>query len=513
MLTKGIDNLWSEAKVQDITNAVIAMERRGFVLDVDFCNAKAAEAREDERKALNRLWELYYDCTGQQPDHWAEQIDVDAIWSSPKQLQALVHGELGMPRSPVWKKGKVKDGEVKLDEVALEWIRARLKSQGRATWSEETVERYRDLLQGIINLRRVRGCLKYLTKLPTYVGPDGRVHPVCGPAGDDDDRVGAVTGRLAVKNPEGQQIPRNKKKDRYRIRRAFIAPPGRRLVVADYSALEVVIMAHICLHLFGDDQLARMVAVGAPDIHSTNARKVFGELLGWSTEEAAKIIGCKVPPGAPEYVRDFELGMFKCPHKPECKECPSENAVGKGLRDLIKAIWYGLMYGKGAYGFGASLTDGNGNPIGEEKAGEIVEGLLDAVPAVRKYQAWVRVFIKQHGGIPSLAGRWCPLADLLREGTRWAEDRAWRRALNYPMQAGGADIVGAAMVLIEADDLLRELGFGVILQIHDELILEGPEENADAALERVMYLMTHCFKLLVPLQVSGHHGKNWDEAK
>lgn len=462
--------LYGRAQIDAIDRAVVQMEATGFLLDVQYCQIQEAKARSDELLVLDSL-------RGRLVDLGVSSEDPDAIWTSPKQMAGLLHGTLKAPKSPVWKKGRTKleKGEVKTDEVALNWVALKTPA-------------LRPLIADVIRLRRVRGSIKYLSKLPTYVGPDGRVHPVCGPAGDGDNRPGALTGRLAFKAPEGQQMPSEEEKDPYQIRRAFVAAPGNVLIVADYTALELFILAHICLVLFGDAQLAEM-AVG-PDIHSVNAKMVFGDYLGWTE------------PGTGRKVQDIPLGEFK-----------KGNPFAQKLRRMIKTIWYGLMYGKGAYGFGTSLTDENGEPIGEELAGKIVEGILSSIPGIRRYQEWVREFIQVHEGIPSLAGRWCPLADLVREGSTWSLARAWRRALNFPMQAGGADIVGAAMVAASTDPQLREWGFRVILQIHDEIVMEGPEEYAEAARVRLKYLMENSYMLRIPLQVSAKIARNWAEGK
>lgn len=460
--------LYASARIADIELCAVEMERNGFLIDTEFCAATAERARYEEQESLREL-DFHLGTLGVPPLPGSRDI-----WSSPKQMLALFHTVLRCPRSPVWKKGKVRDGEVKLDEVALRWIALR-------------EPRVRPLVNEIINLRKIRGAIKYLTKLPTYIGPDGRVHPVCGPAGDGDDRVGALTGRFAMKAPEGQQIP-NPERDRFQVRSAFVAAPEHRLIVADYGALEVVILAHILIVLFGDHQLANLCDPNCPelegtDIHCLNARRVFGEGLGWTLKDGRA-------------VKDLPLVAFK------------KDPLAKPLRAMIKTIWYGLMYGKGAYGFGASLTDDQGNPIGEELAGKLVEGILNAIPGIRRYQEWVRAFILEHKGIPSLAGRWCPLADLIDTGREWAISRAWRRALNFPMQAGGADIVGAAMVAVVRDPVLRRLGARLILQVHDELVLECPEQNAAEAADRVKWLMINTFLLRLPLQVSiGIHAR------
>lgn len=533
MLSSSWD-LLGPSKLLEIDDAIVEMERTGFLLDTGYCDRQLSIASNHEAEQLENLYRWVqqrgYDVLPggvkenelelvkkqlkngtwkesvkkkvvyRRPDWMEEKNETNTVWTSPTKLRRFLHsfdpGALGLPPSPIWKKGKVKidRGEVKIDEAALDWLAARYPE-------------HRDKLKWIINLRRIRGCMKYLRKLPTYVAPDGRIHPVCGPAGDRDDRVGAVTWRLAMKNPEGQQIPSDKKKDVYRIRKAFIAGPGNVLIVADYSALEVVGLAHICKVLFNDDQLAKMVAPGAPDIHSTNARQIFGSLLNWTVPEGYPDVGKRVD--------SFDLLAFKCPDDMAPEEAKQlEHPYAKYLRGLVKTVWYGLQYGKGAYGFGASMLDAKGNPIGEERAGQIVEGLLRAVPALRWYQDWVREFITEHAGIAGLNGAWCDLSELINdEADDWQIQRAWRRALNFPLQNFGAVVVGMAMVAISKDPLLRKLGFKTILQVHDELVLEGPLEFAEEAKERVRVLMTTCFPLSVPLQVSAKIGPTWEEAK
>jgi DNA polymerase I-like protein with 3'-5' exonuclease and polymerase domains len=451
--------------------AVYTMERNGIHIDADYCVAGARAAELDIQAAWVSLANVFGDitterCFGMPPDLQSVSCE------SPKEIAKLLHGEVGLKPSPYWSKGKVKrdKGEIKLDAVAIGWL---MKENPK----------YKATLGTILDLRRARGCYKYLRKLHGFVcSTTGRIHPCFGASGAGDDRSGAVTGRLACKLPELQQIPRNKKKDKYGIRGAFTAPPGCALVACDFTALEVVILAHITQRLFQDDNLARAVAPGAPDIHGVNALLVYRDFLGL--------------PGLTGVIPD------------QMKEHP----VGAPLRDQIKAVWYGLQYGKGAYGFGNTLLDEQGAVIGEKAAGGLVEGILRARPGIRQYQEWVREYILEHKGIPSLLGRWCSLEDLI-PGEEWQENRAWRKALNFPMQAGGADICGIAMARVADDLVLARMGYRLILQVHDEIILEGPEDLAGEAMARLTYLMTHGMPLDVPLQAPGHSGQNWLQLK
>lgn len=455
-------------RLKNIDDSVYAMERNGILVDTEFCRVGAAKAADD----IAGEWFNVVKAVGQEQATaivgLPPQMSQDGSQGeSPKALAQLLHTEMGLAKSPYWKKGKVKDDEVKCDAVALGWL-------------ARTYPQHQPLLLAILALRKARGCYKYLNKLPGFVNPTtGRVHPIFGAASADDDRVGAVTGRLAVKLPELQQIPKDKRKDKYRIRKAFSAAPGNVIIEADYTALEVVILAHVCQALFQSDDLAKAIQPGAPDIHGVHALAVYRDFM-------------KVPGFdgvTPDNLKQSAMAQY---------------------RDDLKTVWYGLQYGKGAYGFGYSMFDERGVAIGEERAGLLVEGLLSFRPAIRDYQQFVREFILRHRGIPSLLGRWSDLSDLV-PGKEWAENRAWRKALNFPMQAGGADIVGLAMGRLAGSEALRRLGFRMILQVHDALMFEGPESAAEEAKALISLEMTRDMPLSVPLQAPAHHGLTWED--
>ncbi len=469
-------DLYTSARVDEIERAVVEMEQNGFALDVPYCEKTAATARNDETLSLEYLRRWLHEMG---VEDLAQPIEEGGInWASPTQVASLLHDRLRLPVSPVWKKGRVNvaAGERKLDEAALEWIRNRSGASVRTGLDE------------LVRLRRIRGAIKYLTKLPNYVAPDGLVHPVSGPASDDDSRAGTITWRLACKNPEVMQIPTDPKKDWYRIRRAFIAPEGHTLIVADEKALEVVILAHLLIRLFDDHQLADMVAPGAPDIHSVNARRVFGDFLGWERH------------GRP--VREFNLSCFQDPDYPGLQQ----------LRQDIKAVWYGLMYGKSAYGFATSLRDERDNPIGEEAAGKIVSALFGAIPGIPNYQGFIRNYVIANHGIPGLGGAWCDLSELTKSGKEWALNRAVRIAQNYPCQEGGARIIGHAMVECTRDATLRAAGLRLERQVHDEFNFRIPKtSDIPAAVQRIERHMVS-YPLESTLQVSIGVGDNWDNA-
>ena len=465
-------DLYNAAKISRIDDAQIEMEYNGFMLDAEYCARGLEVAKKDERAILDSLRGALEGRLGR------PAAAPDDIWSSHPKTIGVLEKVLKLPPSPYKVKGKVDlaAGKRSTDKRALEWILARAGDDTEA----------RRIVEGITELRRVRNSAKYLEKFPRFIGSDGFIHPVCGPAGDEDDRVGAITGRFGMKNPEGQQIPKDPKKDRYFIRRAFVAPPGMKLIIADYTALEVVVLANICEMLFGDTLLLDLTAPGR-DIHAYNAHRIFGDFLDWRTDTGRRI-------------RDFaDPGLYKC--DPELA----------WYRELVKAIWYGLMYGKGAYGFGLTLKDKNGEAIGESKAQEILDALYQACPSIKKWHDWVREWLKIHAGICGLDGRWIDYSDLMARG-KWGFEAACRGADNGPMQITGAAAIGAAMVSVIDCPEIRRRGGLLQLQIHDELQLRGPEAEA----ERLGHLLREHMESAFPLKnlrSTVGIGDNWMEAK
>lgn len=465
-------SLYDSAKIQAIEEAAIVMERNGFMIDPAYCAAGLQTAQADEQGCLAML-RATLALLGVPP-----LPGVDNVWSSQKQLPFLLENVLGMPPSPYKMKGKVDlaSGARSTDKRALDWIRGCVSGDAAK----------RRIVEGVVELRRIRSGIKYLEKFPRFIGPDGFIHPVCGPAGDDDDRVGAITGRFGMKNPEGQQIPRDPKKDRYRIRRAFIAPPGQKLVVADYTALEVVILANICEMLFGDTLLLDLTGPGQ-DIHAFNAHGIFGKQLDWRTDSGRRI-------------RDFETqSLYKT--DPELS----------WYRDTVKAVWYKLQYGGTVHGFATSLLDKDGEPVGETRAREIVEALYAACPPIQKWHGWVANFLRKHRGIPGLDGRWIDYGDLIDKG-QWGFEAACRGADNGPMQMTGAATIGAAMVSCNEDPEFDKMGAKMQLQVHDELQYRAPAENAQRCGELLEEHMVNAFPLK-NLRVEWGIGDNWEEVK
>lgn len=467
-------DLYEAAQIQRIDDATIEMEWNGFMLDANYCARGLVVARQDESAILASLRGALREVTGALPE------EPDSIWTSHPKTIHVLEKVLGLPPSPYRVKGKVNlaAGERSTDKRALEWILSRI--------GDDRPRQARAIVENITELRRVRNSAKYLEKFPRFISSDGFIHPVCGPAGDEDDRVGAITGRFGMKNPEGQQIPKDPKKDRYFIRRAFVAPPGMKLIVADYTALEVVVLANICEMLFGDTLLLDLTAPGC-DIHAYNAHRIFGHLLDWRTDSGRRIKDFADPK---LYKTDKELEWY---------------------RDLVKAIWYGLMYGKGAYGFGLTLKDKNGEILGESRAQEILDALYQACPSILKWHRWVETWLKEHGKICGLDGREVDYKDLISRG-KWGFAAACRGADNAPMQITGAACIGAAMVSVLDSTEIRRAGGLLQLQIHDELQLRGPESRASHLAGLLKEIMENAFPLK-NLRSTVGIGDNWMEAK
>lgn len=458
------------APVGVVTNA---MERTGVPVSAD-------RLREIEANMASKAEELRKEL--------AQWCGRDINWNSWQQLARWMHdpkaeGGLGMDPSPYCKKGEVPDDKISTDDRALEWLAGHNP----------------DHRQGIQTLRSLRTHERMGRYARSWLAvaiphPDGtlRLHPSFGLASDRDNRPGAKTGRFGVKNPALNQVPTRTDaagelgvpKDPAYIRRAFVAPRGKKLVVVDYSQLEIVELAHCITKLFGpDDPLVTRVRAGK-DIHGPLAQYAFGTLANDAEVMAASV----------------DLGDFK--KVPKLKL----------LRELAKAGVYGNNYGKGKKGFANSVFMPDGSPLGDARAELLVDGLNGLYPGIRRFQEFIREFIERHGLIISPYGRWMPLPNA-RAQQRGLRNRAWRQALNYPMQAGGQEIMALALIAIHANQRLKELGYELLMVIHDEILGMAPEESAEEALGIVEHIMVEVVELLAPLKAEGAIGDNWKDTK
>ncbi len=346
---------------------------------------------------------------------------------SPKQLQALLFDELKLPAVL-----KTPTGQPSTNEEALEAIA-----------DQHELPRVILEYRGLAKLRST-----YTEKLPEMINPGtGRVHT-------SYHQAGAATGRLASSDPNLQNIP-IRTEDGRRIRKAFVAPEGRKLVACDYSQIELRIMAH----LSEDVGLLNAFAAGA-DIHRATAAEVFGRKL---------------------------------------------DEVTSNERRAAKAINFGLMYGMSAFGLARNLG------IGRGEAQDYIATYFSRYPGVRDFMERTRQQARDQGYVETVFGRRLYL-EYIQRGTQGQRAGAERAAINAPMQGTAADIIKRAMVDIDtwiaghADKAL------MILQVHDELVFEADDGFVDTLLAEVPARMSSAAELRVPLVVDSGVGINWDEA-
>ena len=457
------------------SRCIVELERNGFSVNVPLLNSKCETARQDEQLELYQLREDYrqYDFPSKTDD------EIDAIWSSSKQLLELVHSWLNLEPSPIYKKGQVATwkGEVRLDGVALDYLGNKYKE-------------HRVFLHRIRNLRTIRGCIKYLSKLPRFVGSDGLIHPTYGPMGDEDENSGTHTGRLGMKNPEGHQIPLEEEKDPYHIRECFDVPKGYVKIVRDYQAMEVVELAYLCDKLFDDQSLYEAVKLGGK-FHSKNAYNVFGKKLGWQYD------------GRP--ISSYGLDEFK-------------TTLSKYRKDA-KTVWYGAQYRKSGRGFGFTLLDTDGYPIGENAGQDVLDAFLEEAPALQKWYDFTDSWLLSHTYMPTPGGRLRDFADLLednRHGKEFKKDwkfrSAARKAGNHPIQGKGAEIKTLAIWYFISNPRTKAIGAMLEMDMHDELhvrCLPEVADEVDAILKDSMERAGKKYGCIT----DGGRGTTWKDAK
>ncbi|GAA3914314.1 DNA polymerase I [Luteimonas lutimaris] len=346
---------------------------------------------------------------------------------SPKQLQALLFDELKLPAVLKTPKGQPSTNEEALEAIADQHELPRVILDYRA-------------------LAKLRST--YTDKLPEMINPDtGRVHT-------SYHQAGAATGRLASSDPNLQNIP-IRSDDGRRIRKAFVAPPGRKLLACDYSQIELRIMAH----LSEDAGLLSAFASGA-DIHRATAAEVFGRKL---------------------------------------------DEVTTNERRAAKAINFGLMYGMSAFGLARNLG------ISRGEAQDYIALYFSRYPGVRDFMERTRNEARERGYVETVFGRRLYL-EYIGKGTQGQRAGAERAAINAPMQGTAADIIKRAMVAVDACLAPHADRAKMILQVHDELVFEADEGFIDTLLAEASRLMCAAAELRVPLVVDSGVGANWDEA-
>jgi len=394
-------------------NVLSRVERNGALIDAGLLGEHSRELAERMAALQSEAWEQA-----------GGQFNLD----SPKQLQEVLYGRLDMPVLKKTPKGQPSTAEPVLQDLARQGYEL-----------PATIMEYR----GVNKLRST-----YTEKLPLQINQrTGRVHT-------SYHQAVAATGRLSSKDPNLQNIPIRTAEGR-RVRQAFVAPPGRRLVAADYSQIELRIMAH----LSGDAGL-RTAFENKQDIHRATASEVFGERLEDVTEDQ---------------------------------------------RRSAKAINFGLIYGMSAYGLSRQLG------VSQAVARDYIDRYFTRYPGVHDYMERTRERARDQGYVETLFGRRLYLPSINARAVMQRQ-AAERTAINAPMQGTAADVIKRAMISV--DRWLAESGLEalMVMQVHDELVFEVEESRVETLVDGVRNRMEAAADLAVSLVVDCGVGVNWDEA-
>jgi len=407
----GLSFIYSEIEIP-ARDILFRIERTGVAIDSALLAQQSGELGK-------RLLELENDAY--------EAADQPFNVNSPKQLAEILFVKLGLPVKKKTPSGTPSTDEEVLSELALDYPLPKILLESR-------------------QLAKLKST--YTDKLPKMVNQEtGRVHT-------SYMQAVAVTGRLSSSEPNLQNIPVRSAEGR-RIRAAFIAPPGGHIVSADYSQIELRIMAH----LSQDERLMEAFAQGE-DVHRATAAEIFG-------------------------VTPIE--------------------VGADQRRVAKTINFGLIYGMSAFGLARALD------IERGAAQSYIERYFARYPGVARYMEETRNQAKINGCVETVFGRrlWLPEIRAAQAGRRQGAERA---AINAPMQGTAADLIKLAMIAVQRwiDD--AGLKTRQVMQVHDELVLEVPDDELQRVRIELPPHMTQVAKLRVPLAVEVGVGANWDEA-
>jgi DNA polymerase I len=397
---------------QPLEPVLLAMEQHGVLVDREQLRL---QSREFSRQLQELLLQAHREA--------GHEFNIE----SPRQLQQILFERLQLPvrrRTPT---GQPSTAEDVLEELAASFALPRIVLEYRA-------------------LAKLKST--YTDKLPELVhGRTGRIHT-------NYAQAVAATGRLSSVDPNLQNIPVRGAEGR-RIRKAFIAPPGAVLLAADYSQIELRIMAH----LSGDESLRAAFAEDR-DVHQATAAEVFG---------------CEL------------------------------TAVSADQRRTAKVINFGLMYGMSAFGLARNLG------IERSTAQQYIERYFQRYPSVRRFMDNMRVQARELGYVETVFGRRLYLPDI-RSGNPQLRQYAERAAINAPMQGTAADIIKRAMISVHEWCLSSGAPAKLIMQVHDELVLEVRADALETVAAAVRDHMVKAATLSVPLRVDVGSGANWDEA-
>jgi DNA polymerase I len=408
---EALDRVYREIEVP-VARVLFAMERTGVLLDAPLLNRQSGELGA-------RLIEI------EQRAHEAAGQPFNL--NSPKQIQELLFGKLGLPVVKKTPSGTPSTDEDVLTELALDYPLPKLLLEHRSMSKLKST---------------------YTDKLPKMVNPHtGRVHT-------NYAQAVAVTGRLSSTEPNLQNIPVRTAEGR-RIREAFIAAPGHVIVSADYSQIELRIMAH----LSGDRGLLDAFAAGE-DIHRATAGEIFG-----------------TPPAE----------------------------VNAEQRRYAKVINFGLIYGMSAFGLASQLG------VERAAAQQYIDRYFARYPGVADYMKRTRAAAHDAGYVETVFGRRLYLPEI-RSANQQRRQGAERAAINAPMQGTAADLIKMAMIAVDRHLSLAQMRTRLIMQVHDELVLEVPDDELAELRAKLPGLMCSVAELAVPLLVEMGSGPNWETA-
>ncbi len=409
----GVEHLFWEVEMP-LVPVLIDMERRGVLIDVDFLRELSRRLTEKLREIEQEIYRL---------------VGYEFNINSPQQLSDVLFGSLGLPATGL---RKTKSGHYSTAASVLERLRGK-----------------HPVVDLVLEQRQLQKLLStYINALPKMVNPEtGRIHA-------DFNQAGAETGRIASNSPNLQNIPIRTEMGRL-IRKAFIAPPGHLLLAADYSQVELRILAHVTR----DPTLIQAFMEGK-DIHAHTASLVYG--------------------------------------------VPIEEVTPQ-MRRVAKMTNFAISYGVTGYGL-AERTE-----MDRETANAFIAQYFRTYPKVKEYIERVKREVREKGYVQTLLGRRRYFPEL-REGSgvaAYVRQAAERAAINHPIQGTAADIIKMAMIRVHRQ--LHEAGLraGMILQVHDELVLEVPNEELGRVVPLVRDAMENAYQLIVPLKVDMEVGPNW----
>ncbi len=416
IVARGVTRVYERLE-RPLVTVLARMEERGVLVDRQLLSRLSGELAQSAAALEDEIYQLA-----------GEKFNI----GSPKQLGEILFGKMGLPGGSKTKTGQWSTSAQVLEDLAAEG---------------------HELPRKIVDWRQLTKLKStYTDALPNYILPDtGRVHT-------NYSMAATSTGRLASSDPNLQNIPVRTTEGR-KIRAAFIAGPGNLLLSADYSQIELRVLAHVA-----DIKALKKAFADGLDIHAMTASEMFGVPIE---------------------------GM------------PPE------VRRRAKAINFGIIYGISAFGLANQLS------IPREEAAQYIRTYFERFPGIKDYMEKTKAFAHEHGFVETIFGRRIHYPEI---NSKNAQMRAFneRAAINAPIQGAAADIIRRAM--IKMDDALKEAGLSakMLLQVHDELIFELPEyevEKTTALVKDVMENATMpALSLTVPLKVDARAAKNWDEA-